>query len=184
MPWSPFIKQVLTFTDTRIHWNTTASVLKQVHISCVLQLPQHQDIEMWKHTTQHQNAASGVITVDPLFAFHSCKQAVSTQRVSCAVDIVSITSTWSAHWQFASSRSPSLPFCSVLFSFLDFIFSHWCVCIYEPLLPPPFSFYLSTAFQTANFFVPGGCLQLLILPRLHPAVDRISMIRSSGFVTS
>lgn len=55
-PGSPFMRQVLTFTiaDRRIHWNTSATVLKQVHVSCVLQSPQHQDTEMYTHTTQHQ----------------------------------------------------------------------------------------------------------------------------------
>lgn len=63
-------------------------MLKQVHVSRVLQLPQHHDIEMEKRITQHQNAAAGVITVDPVFPFCSPSNRLSALRewvVLCTV---------------------------------------------------------------------------------------------------
>lgn len=104
-------------------------------------------------------------------------QAVSTQRGSWTVYTVSITSTWSAcgYWQFAfntAAHSSLSALCSVppwtSFSAID-------VFVYVRLFSlHPFLLTYQQFFKQPIFFVLGGCLQLLILPRLHPTVDRIS----------
>lgn len=69
--------------------------------------------------------------------------------------------------------------CSLLFSF-----GHWCVCIYCMTLLSLLFFLLFNSLSNGRFFPDSVCLQPLILARLHPAVDRMSTIWSSGFVIS
>lgn len=135
----------------RTQWNTIATVFKQVHLSCALQLPPYEQIEMWKRAVQHHcdwsNCRWSSFSILLLFTW-----AVSSQWVSRAVHSVGFTSTWSAcgYWQVPYYRSPSPSLCSVLCSSL----LQSLMCLYIWPSSPSFSSYSPTVFQMDVFFFP------------------------------
>lgn len=114
------------------------------------------------------------------------KWAVSNQWVSRAVYSVSITSTWSACVTDSSLNTTAHHFLSVLsYVFLSSSVLVIDVSVYMTLFSlHHFILTYQQSFKQMLFFLLRGRLQLVILPKLHPAADRISMIWSSGFVTS
>lgn len=96
------------------------------------------------------------LRADPVFPFRSPSTRLSAPREGVGLCTLSASHPPGLHVVTDNTAAHHSLSCSVFCSSLDFIFSHWCVCIYEALLPPPFSSDLSTVFQTANFFFRTG----------------------------
>lgn len=86
-------------------------------------------------------------------------------------------------WLLTGSLLPQ-PIALSLFCLMFFSASVIDVSVYMTLLSLLF-FLLSNSLSNGRFFFPDSvCLQPLTVARLHPAVDRMSTIWSSGFVIS